>query len=183
MHGFISVKKLLTIIVLLVGFALVADAQSMNTSVNTRAKMKSLFIYKFAQSIEYPDAYKKGDFVIAVVNDDDLANSLRAAAKAKSINSQKVVVKTYTSAADVERCHVIYIGGKTKAEVEPYSKKARSYNALIVTEGSGMINNLAAINFIVSGSLIKFEMNRTLFKEQDLTVSNTLEKLAINVVD
>ena len=177
-----NVKKLLTIIILLVGFAVVAEAQSMNTKVNPRAKMKSLFIYKFAQSIEYPEAYKQGEFVIAVVNDDDLANSLRSAAQAKSINSQKVVIKTYTTVAEVERCHVIYIGGKTQAEVEPFSKKARNYNALIITEGVGMIGRLSAINFIISGNLIKFEMNLRIFREQDLTVSNTLEKLATNVV-
>ena len=176
-------KNLLSILILLTGFAFVAQAQTMNTKVNTRAKMKSLFIYKFAQSIEYPSAYKQGDFVIAVINDDDLANSLRLAAKAKSINSQNVIIKMYTTVAEVERCHVIYISGNTAGEVEPFSKKARNYNALIITEGSGMIDRLSAINFVVSGNLIKFEMNRALFKEQDLTVSNTLEQLATRVVN
>lgn len=176
-------KRLLIFISLIIGFAMATNAQTMNTAVNTRAKMKSLFIYKFAQSTEYPEAYKKGDFIIAVVNDDDLANSLRDAAKAKSINSQKVVVKTYTSAADIERCHVLYIGGKTAGEVEPFSKKARSYNAVIITEAPGMIDRLAAINFVVAGSLIKFEMNNKIFKEQGLVISNTLEKMATKVVN
>ncbi len=178
-----EVKKLLSILVLLAGFAAVAQAQTMNTRVNTRAKMKSIFIYKFAQSIEYPSAYKQGEFTIAVINDDDLANSLRAAAKTKSINSQKVIIKTYTTAAEVERCHVIYIGGKTAGQVAPFSEKARNYNALIITEGPGMIERLSAINFVVAGNLIRFEMNRSLFKNQDLTVSNTLEQLATKVVN
>lgn len=155
----------------------------MNTSVNTRAKFKSLFIYKFAQSIEWPEDYKKGNFIIAVVNDDDLAKNLEMAARTKSINSQPVVVKRYSSVSEVEKCHVMYISGKTAGDVEPYSKKAQGYSCLIITEGPGMIDRLAAINFIVSGNLIKYEMNRRLFKDQSLVVSNSLENLATRVVN
>jgi hypothetical protein len=177
------VRKLLLIISLFMGLAITANSQTMNTSVNTRAKFKSLFISKFASSIEWPSAYKQGDFIMAVINDDALAKNLEIMANTKSINSQKVVVKTYTSAADVERCHVIYIAGKTASEVEPYAKKALSYSSLIITEGPGMVDKYSAINFIVSGNLIKYEMNRKLFKDQELVVSNSLEKLATRVVN
>lgn len=160
-----------------------AEAQTMNTSVNTRAKFKSLFIYKFAQSIEWPESYKQGEFIIAVVNDDDLAKNLEIAAKTKSINSQPVVVKRISSPSELSKCHVVYITGKTAGEVEPYSTKAKQYNCLIITEGPGMIDRYAAINFIVSGNLIKYEMNRKLFRDQDLVVSNSLENLATKVVN
>lgn len=165
------------------GFALVAEAQTMNSSVNPRAKMKSLFIYKFAQAIEWPDAYKQGDFIIGVVNDDDLAKNLEIAALTKSLNSQSVVVKRFQNASEVSKCHVMYISGSTAAEIEPYSTKAKQYSCLIITEASGIIDRYSAINFIVAGSMIKFEMNRKLFRDQSLVVSNSLESLAARVVN
>ena len=160
-----------------------AEAQTMNSSVNPRAKMKSLFIYKFAQAIEWPEAYKQGDFIIAVVNDDDLAKNLEIAAQTKSLNSQPVVVKRYNSAADVGKCHVMYISGSSASEVVPYSTKAKQYNCLIITEAPCMIDRYSAINWIAVGGMIKFEKYRKLFRDQDLIVSNSLEKLAASVVN
>lgn len=177
------VKKLLLTISLFLGIALFADAQTMNTNVNTRAKFKSLFMYNFAKSIEWPEAYKQGDFIIGVVNDDQLAKELEVAAQTKKINSQTVVVKRLKSTAEVSKCHVLYIAGNTAGEVEPYVTKAKQYSCLIVTEGPGMIDRLSAINFIVVGNQIKFEMNRKLFRDQDLVVSNSLENLASRVIN
>jgi hypothetical protein len=177
------VKRSLLLILIVAGIAFSAGAQAMNTSVNTRAKFKSLFMYKFAQSTEWPEAYKKGDFVIAVVNDDDLAKELEAAAKNKSINSQTVVVKSHKTSDEVGKCHILYISGKSTSEVEPYFNKAKQYSTLIITEAPGLLEKYSAINFIGAGNLIRYEMNRKLFKDQGLVVSNALENLATKVVN
>ena len=103
-------------------------------------------------------------------------------AKTKKVNSQNIVVKRFSSPSQVTKCHLLYVNGSA-AEVEPYVKKAKEYNCLVVTEGKGMIDRLSAINFIVVGTAIKYEMNRALFKEQDLIVSNTLENLAAKVIN
>jgi len=149
---------------------------------NTRAKFKSMYILNFTKYTEWPASYKQGDFVIGVVDDNDLAGHLEKIAQTKKVNSQNVVVKKFSSPAEVTKCHLLYING-TASQVEPYVNKAKQYNTLIVTEGQGMIDRLAAINFIVVGTAIKYEMNKALFKEQDLTLSNTLENLAAKVIN
>lgn len=153
------------------------------STVNTRAKFKSLFIYQFTKYTEWPEAYKQGDFVIGVVDDTDLANLLEAASKTKKINSQNVIVKKISSIADVSKCHVLYVSGATPDKVEPFVKKAKEYSCLVITEGSGMIDGLSAINFVVVGNALKFEMNKQLFRDRDLTVSNSLENLATKVIN
>jgi hypothetical protein len=177
------VRYAIFIIGMLIGFGFQTNAQTMNTSVNTRAKFKSIFMYKFAQYIEWPDAYKQVDFVIGVVGDDELANQLERDATTKNINSQSVVVKRFKSPGEVSKCNVIYISGNSATDVEPYFIKAKQYKCLIVTEGAGMLERFAAINFIVVGSQIKYEMNRKLFRDQDLVVSNSLENLATRVIN
>lgn len=176
------VKNILLLISL--SFVLCANAwsQAALNQMNTRAKFKSMYILNFTKYTEWPAAYKQGDFVIGVVNDDDLAGHLEAIAKTKKVNSQNVVVKRFKSPSEVTKCHLLYVSGNA-AEVDPYASKAKQYNCLIVTEASGTIDRTAAINFIVVGTAIKYEMNRALFKEQDLIVSNTLENLAAKVIN
>lgn len=154
----------------------------MNT-MNTRAKFKSLFIYNFTKYTEWPEAYKQGDFIIGVVNDNDLAEQLELAAKTKKINSQNVVIKRISSVAELSKCHVLYISGTSAAEVDPYIKKAKDYSCLIITEGKGLVESLSAINFVVVGSQLNFEMNKSLFDNKQLIVSNSLEKLATKVIN
>ena len=155
---------------------------SMNT-MNTRAKFKSMYILNFTKYTEWPADYKQGDFIIGVVNDADLARNLEEVAKTKKVNSQNIIVKRFSSPSEVTKCHLMYISGRTAGEVDPYAAKAKQYNCLIVTESSGTLNSLAAINFVVVGTQLKYEMNRALFKSQDLIVSNTLENLATRVIN
>lgn len=175
-------KRLLLIISLLFALASTGYAQGGMNQMNTRAKFKSMYILNFTKYTEWPAAYKQGDFIIGVVDDDDLAGHLETIAKTKKVNSQNIVVKRFSSPSQVTKCHLLYVNGSA-AEVEPYVKKAKEYNCLVVTEGKGMIDRLSAINFIVVGTAIKYEMNRALFKEQDLIVSNTLENLAAKVIN
>jgi hypothetical protein len=153
------------------------------SSMNTRAKFKSMYILNFTKYTEWPADYKQGDFIIGVVNDEDLAKNLEEIAKTKKVNSQNIVVKRISSVSEVSKCHLIYISGKSASEVDPYAAKAKQYNCLIVTESTGTLNSLAAINFVVVGTQLKYEMNRALFKSQELIVSNTLENLATRVIN
>lgn len=163
-------------------FATAASAQTMST-VNPRAKMKSLFIFQFTKYTEWPDDYKQGDFIIGVVGNEDLADVLEKQAASKKINSQNVVVKRFNSTADISKCHVLYIAGESSAKVKPYVDVAKKYNCLIITEGDGLINTMSAINFVVVGNAINFEMNKQLFRDRGLVVSNSLEPLAKKVLN
>ena len=175
-------RNLLFIILTSLVFITQGYGQAMST-VNTRAKFKSLFIYQFTKYTEWPEDYKQGDFVIGVVNDNDLAEILSSASKAKKINSQNVIVKRISSTAEISKCHVLYVGGTSPSEVEPFINRAKQYNCLVITEGNGMVDRLSAINFVVVGNALKFEMNKQLFRDRGLTVSNSLENLATKVIN
>ncbi|MDP4663377.1 MAG: YfiR family protein [Salibacteraceae bacterium] len=176
-------KKLLLAILLITSSVSMSFSQATMNTMNTRAKFKSLFIYNFTKLTEWPESYKQGDFIIGVVNDVDLAEQLELAAKTKKINSQNVVIKKINSTADVSKCHVLYVSGSTAGEVDPFIKKAKDFNCLIITEGKGLAENTSAINFVIVGSAIQFEMNKSLFESKQLIVGNSLEKLATKVIN
>lgn len=177
------VRKLTFSLFLVLACVALSYGQTTMNTMNTRAKFKSLFIYNFTKYTEWPEAYKQGDFIIGVVNDNDLADQLEMAAKTKKINSQNVIIRRIKSVSELSKCHVLYINGGNAAEVDPFVKKAKDYSCLIVTEGKGLIESFSAINFIVVGSQLNFEMNKTLFDNKQLVVSNSLEKLAAKVIN
>ena len=127
------VKKLLLAILLITSSVSMSFSKATMNTMNTRAKFKSLFIYNFTKLTEWPESYKQGDFIIGVVNDVDLAEQIELAAKTKKINSQNVVIKNINSTADVSKCHVLYVSGSTAGEVDPFIKKAKDFNCLIIT--------------------------------------------------
>jgi len=178
------VKKLLLLISIVLGLTWVSYGQTSMNTMNTRAKFKSMYIVNFTKYTEWPESYKQGDFVFGVVGNEDLAAFLEQAAKTKKVNSQNIVVKKFSSPDQVTKCHLIYIEGKSAGQVEPYAQKAKQYNCLVVTEGEGLINGIAAINFVSSaGAQLKYEMNNALIQSQDLVVSKTLETLATRVIN
>jgi hypothetical protein len=175
------VKKLLLIISLICGLTVISLGQTMN-KLNTRAKMKSMYISNFAKYTEWPAEYKQGEFVVGVVNDDALATMMETMAKTKTINGQKMVIKRFSSPSEITKCHLIYVAGKASGEVQPYVSKVSKFSCLIVTEGAGLIDNLSAINFLTIAGPLKFEMNKKTFNNQELIVSTLLENLATKVI-
>jgi len=141
-----------------------------------------MYMLNFPKYTEWPASYKQGEFVIGIVGDDDLAKNLETAAKTKKINSQTLVVKRFSDPSQVSKCHMLYVEGSAN-DVAPYASKINSFNCLLVTEGAGLAENVSAINFVVVGAAMKFEMNKKQFDKKDLTVASSLEKLATKVIN
>ncbi|MEZ4722252.1 MAG: hypothetical protein R2813_10295 [Flavobacteriales bacterium] len=136
-------------------------AQTMNTSVNIVRRNSKPFPSTERVYNHRPVAGRlQGDFVIGVVNDDDLAKS-EIAAKNKSVNSQRLLLSDLAALLQSFKNVVIYVGGSS-GEIEP-SIKQKQYKCLSMLKDR--IAELFAINFIVACSL-KYEMNRKLFRDQ-----------------
>ena len=54
--------------------------------VDTNSKMKAIFIMNFTKLIEWPKAYREGDFVVGVVGESPLYTELIKMAKTKTDN-------------------------------------------------------------------------------------------------
>jgi len=174
------VKKLFFIFIALLFVSTVVYGQQ--PRIDTRAKFKSIFIYNFTKYVEWPEAYREGDFVIGVVGGSSLYGMLKSSSKDKKVNNQTVVVKKFASIDEVDKCHILYISEDFK-DVAGAVAKIKEHNTLVVTEGPGLVDNYSAINFVVVANALKFELNKGNIKKYNLTMSNSLERLATKVVN
>jgi hypothetical protein len=130
------------LIALLFSFVIIANGQD--------AKYKALFIYNFTKQIEWPASEKSGDFVIGVVNNNELYDQLVSITTGKKAGTQNIVVKKMKGIEEVESCHILFLASylSSGSNMEAVLGKLTDKPTLIVTERSGSIQKGSCINLL-----------------------------------
>ena len=148
----------------------------------SNSKIKASYIYNFTKYINWPDKYKKGNFVIGVLGTSTFYNDLTALLSTKTAGSQKFEIESFTSAESVSGiCHILFVPAENSALLPDVIKKMKGKSTLIVTEKTGLAKQGAAINLVVVNNKQEFELNKLNIEKCSLKVSSTLTALAIPV--
>ena len=140
-------------------------------------KMKSVFIYNFAKNTEWPSNYKTGNFVIGILGDCGVAKELKKIEGVRSIGSQTIKIKVYSTPTEIGRCHILYIPqNSSKMFTQALSKVG---STLVVTDKPDLVNSGAGISFVIQGSKLRFKLNNTNIEKRKLEVSKALEDLSL----
>lgn len=165
-------KRILTLLILCLGISLISVAQPL-------ALLKSVFVYNFANMVEWPEADRNGDFIIGVLGGSDVSGELTKISTQKKVGTRTIKVENYANVADIGKCHIIFISDDKKSELA--NVIAKSKTSLVVSEEAGSAKKGAGISFIVVDNKIKFEMSKKNIEKNSLKVGTSLEKLAISV--
>lgn len=169
-----KVKSILIVFLLLTVF----------TKANAQVeKYQSLFIYNFSKYIKWPDNMNTGgNFVIGILGDSDVYTYLKEMADTKrQTQNMSIVVKKYNSAAEVGKCHILYVSDSFLSDVSALSTSAITQSTLIITNGPGMAKKGAVINFVQESGKIRFELNQAGAEQKGLKVAGSLASLSILV--
>jgi hypothetical protein len=148
---------------------------------DTNAKVKSSYIMAFTKNIEWPGSYKEGSFVIGVLGTSTLVEELNKMAATKKVGLQNIEIKTFNSASNVSKCHLLYVSPEMSTSLKDVLGKIKGQSTLVVTEKSGMTKQGAAINFVVQDNKLKFELNKSNAQKYNLAVGSSLLPFAILV--
>ena len=168
------------LVVYLIALSFVAAPVSGPSPPNTNAKIKAIFLYNFTQYIDWPAAYKKDDFKIAILGASVMTPELQKLAKLKKVGSQRMVVKQYASLNELQKCHILYVPAKQSAQIDKAIQKVKGWSTLLITDHPAS-GKKSGINFIVEQNKQKFELNKTVLTKKKLVVSSSLLKLAKTV--
>ncbi|MDN5202063.1 YfiR family protein [Fulvivirgaceae bacterium BMA10] len=142
-------------------------------------RFQKLFIYNFSKFIKWPENYKEGDFVIGVLGDAPIKKHLDQMASEKKAGAQNFVIKTFKSATEITKCHILYIPSRKSGTLPDCIAKVKNTATLIITEKPGMGKVGSSINFLIVDGKPRFELNRQVIDDSNLRVSSELTKLAI----
>jgi hypothetical protein len=136
-------------------------------------------LYNFIKYVQWPNEGDGGEFVVGVLGEDDVFNTLKQWYDGKPKGSKKYVIKKLTSAADAATCSVIYLGKGKSNQFEEIKGSIAGKAVLTITNGNGLGQKGSCINFKVVDGKLKFEMNQGTFSMANLKVSSQLSSMAI----
>ncbi len=142
-------------------------------------RIHSVFIYNFTKYIQWPSSEQSGDFIIGVLGNSPIVASLEKLAAERKIGTRSMIVKRFSSVADISKCHMLFIPERYSNDLEAALAKTAGQATLIMTEKNGLGAKGSNINFITVDGKQRFELNRGATEKAQLKVSTELTSLAI----
>lgn len=143
-------------------------------------KYKASFTLNFIRYIGWPEEQTKGDFVIGVLKNKQLATLLKEQAGGKKFGFQDIVIKEFASPTEVTRCQVLYVG--SSVSLSKYGptiiENCGGKQFLLIAEAEGAIEKGAMINFVLDNDVLKFELSATNAAKMGLTYSSKLSTMS-----
>lgn len=139
----------------------------------------SMMVFNFIRYVQWPDHTTSGEFVIGVVGNTQVYNTLNVWYGGMQRGAKTYVIKKFNSAAEVTDCQVVYIDKSKSGEFAAVNEKVKGKGTLVITDKNGLGEKGSAINFTTIDNKIKFELNQKVIEASNLKVSGALTSIAI----
>lgn len=167
--------KSLKLAALVLGLCLVSNGYAQRPE----HELHSMMIYNFLKYIQWPGDQNSGEFVIGVLGDDEVYNTLNTWYGNKQKGDKKFIIKKFNSASEVGGCQLLYIGTSASNSFESLKGKLQNKSTLTITNKRGMAEKGSCINFRIVDNRLKFELNQAAMDNSNLKSSGQLAAMAI----
>ena len=165
-------KKIILIFVLF----LAIGAQAQDRAIH---EVYSMMVFNFTKYVQWPDHSGSGEFVIGVMGNDNVYNTLTECYGGKPKGTKTYVIKKFKSSAEITDCNVLFISNSKSNEFEAVNAKLQGKGTLLITDKNGLGTKGSAINFKTVDSKLRFELNQKAVETANLKVSSSLTQMAI----
>ncbi len=171
-------------ILLLTPFFLFATVsqQPREAEKDTTAILQANYLYNIAKLVEWKDTgMRSGNFVIGIIGSENLYQELIKQYSTRTIGKQPIEVRKLPRSADVENCHLLFVGRSDLALLPEIYKRMTGKPTMVVTEYAGALEDGAVVNFVKVDNLLKYEMSVINGQRHGLVMGLTLKNLAHRV--
>jgi hypothetical protein len=158
---------------------LMVAAMSVTAQDRPTHEIHAAMLFNFIKYIQWPNEGEAGEFVVGVIGDDNVFNTLNQWYNGKQKGSKKYVIKKLTSADESSTCQVVYVGKSKNKDFENIKNNIGGKSILTITDGNGLGQKGSCINFKVIDGKLKFELNQATVTSSNLKVSSQLSSMAI----
>ena len=146
-------------------------SQTINYSIHAN------IIYHFTKYINWPESKRTGDFIIGIVGETPLYDSLINFVADKSAGDQKIVVRMYSHSEAAYNCQILFISEDESSYLKKILLRTIGAPLLIVTEFQGGAIKGSCINFAIVFDRVKIEINKNNIELRHLNIASELLQL------
>jgi YfiR/HmsC-like len=169
--------KALALFTIVLGSSAASDPREADK--DTTAIVQASYIYNIAKLVEWKDAAdKNGPFVISVLGSSNLYQELVKKYAEKSIGKQPIEVRKLPKTADIETCHILFVGISELPLLPAIHKQLEKRNTLLITEYPDALDDGSVVNFVRVDRTLKYEISVVNARKHKLEVGSTLVQLA-----
>jgi hypothetical protein len=147
-------------------------------------RVKAAYLFKFTDYVTWPDGTftrPESPLVFGVVDDDQVAGELAQTAIGHTVAGHPVVIRRLKPGESTAGINILFVAGASRVRLEQTVKAAGTQPLLIITEAEGALDRGSAINFVLVGDHVKFEIALDSVEKRGLKLSSRLLSVAQNV--
>lgn len=141
------------------------------------ANLKAAFIYNFTKYIDWGKYNPTNEFVIDVLGDTPITNSLEEIARENTVNDKPIVVHVLDNPSQATNCDILFISKNCRFTLDKILPTI-SKGVLTISEQPGYAEQGTAFNFMIVNNRLKFEANLKAISSAGLKAGSQLLKLA-----
>ena len=168
-------KRILPVLTFLLVSGLAGFAQTEKPMHEIHAQM----IYNFIKYIQWPNDSEPGEFVVGIIGEDDVFNTLKSYYDGKPKGAKKYSIRKLSGAEEASTCAVVYIGKNKSGQFENVKNSVTGKPILTITDSFNLGKKGSCINFKVIDGKLKFELNQASVTSSTLKVASQLSSMAI----
>ncbi|MBI1767299.1 MAG: YfiR family protein [Bacteroidetes bacterium] len=151
---------------------------SAQTQIAREYQIKAVFLFNFAQFVEWPTTsfQETNAIVIGVLGDDPFGTYLDEAVRGEEVNGHPLVVQRYRHINDIKACHILFINAAETRQQVLASLKPKSI--LTVSDADNFTKQGGMILFFTENKKTRIRINLNATKDANLTISSKLLRLA-----
>jgi len=140
-------------------------------------QLKAVFLFNFAQFVEWPPAALPGDsapFVIGVLGKDPFGADLDDIVRGETVNRHPLSVVRYQDVAEVRDCQILFIAASELPQLEGILAALRGRSILTVTDADSPAVRGVMIALVRQEKRIRLRIDLQATKASNLTISSKL---------
>ena len=159
---------------------------SAQTAPSKEYQVKAVFLFNFAQFVEWPPAAfadDKSPIVIGILGDDPFGAYLDEVVRAERVGNRPMRVQRYQRVDEITTCHVLFISRSEESRLGQILASLKDRNILIVGDSDDFIQRAGMIQLATSQGKIHLRINVNAARTSNLTISSKLLRSAEIVTD
>lgn len=143
--------------------------------------VKADMLCNMAKFVQWPEAMvaqNRGQLVVAVLGEDDLAATIASVLSSRSVNGKPVFVRFARRVQDVRGCQIVYIASSETARLAEIVAALHGTPTLTLADLDGFAARGGMVGFTGTAPNIRFEICVSRANEAGLTVSSRLLAVA-----